>query len=763
MVLTAAAFVAGASLFQLFPILPDGRWLLLLLLLPLLWYRFPSCKPLWTLLIGLLWAFLHASWVLDAKLPADMERKDLEVKGCIVSLPEQMERRIRFEFAVEQAHFDEQRIASPGKIRLSWYKGHPQSLTAGDCWHLQVRLKRPHGSYNPGGFDYEGWLFRQGIRATGYVRQWDGTRQLESREIRYGLHRMRQQVRERLETLAGELPGMALIKALSLGDRSGLDPATWQHFTRTGTNHLIAISGLHIGIVAGWGYLLMQFLWSRSVCCTQRIPAPVAAAFASLILATLYAALAGFSVPTQRALVMLVVVMGSRILRLTATPAKVLAVALLFVVILDPLSLLSPGFWLSFAAVAVILFSMGNRLENGWWFRWGRVQWVVAIGLFPLLLLLFSRVSLIAPVVNLIVVPWFTLILVPLAMLVLLLLPLPYIAEPLLQLASRLLSGTTDLLAWAAQLPEAVWITPNLSPWVLLSLFIAIILLLLPRGFPARWLGVVLMLPVLMPDTERPGHGEIAFTMLDVGQGLATVVRTQNHTLVYDTGARFSDRFDVGSAIVVPFLQHSAIHQVDTLILSNGDADHSGGSEALLQAFPVSKVLSGEPERFQNPSVSGCRAGMQWQWDGVDFLILHPHDNDTMIGNNSSCVLKVSNLQGSLLLTGDIEQQAEQLLLSRHGEQLATDIVQVPHHGSMTSSTPDFVTAVAPRFALISAGYRNQYNFPRPEIRQRWQERGAQFLDTASSRAIHFRLLKDGRILGPQRERDSRRHYWSML
>ena len=763
MVLIAAAFAAGASLFQLFPILPDSRWLLLLLSLPLLWYRFPHCKLLWALLIGLGWAFLYASWVLERELPAGMERKDLEIEGCILSLPEQLGRRIRFEFAVEQVRFEQQYYASPGKVRLSWYKGHPESLTAGDCWRLQVRLKRPHGSYNPGGFDYEGWLFREGIRATGYVRNWAGTRQLESREIRYGLHRIRQQVRTRLETLAGGLPGMALVKALSLGDRSGLDPILWQHFTRTGTNHLIAISGLHIGIVAGWGYLLVQFLWSRAICCTLRVPAPVAAACVSLVLATLYAALAGFSVPTQRALIMLGVVMGSKILRLAVAPVQVLAVALLLVVIVDPRSLLSPGFWLSFAAVAVILFAMGNRLEKGWWFRWGRVQWVVAIGLLPLLLLLFSRVSLIAPVVNLIAVPWFTLVLVPLVMLVLLLLPLPQIAEPLLRLLSSLLSGTTDWLAWAAQLPEAVWITPRLSPWVLLSLFLAIFLLLLPRGFPARWLGVVLMLPALMPDTVRPGHGEIAFTMLDVGQGLAAVVRTQNHTLVYDTGARFSERFDVGSAIVVPFLQHNAVSRVDTLILSNGDADHAGGSEALLQAIPVKNVLSGEPERFKDLSVSDCRAGMQWQWDGVDFLILHPRQEDDLAGNNRSCVLKVSNRKGGLLLTGDIEQQAEQLLLSRHGERLTAEIVQVPHHGSMTSSTPGFVTAVAPRFALISAGYLNRYNFPRPEIRQRWQERGAIFLDTASNGAIHFRLLEDGRILGPQRERTSQRNYWSTL
>ena len=762
MVVYVIAFVGGASLFQLFSTLPSSNWLLLFLPLIFLWIRYPNISICWAFVAGLLWALLHAALILSSELPLELERQNVEVTGCIASLPEKIGRRVRFQFDIEKMEYEGRTVSGPGRVRLSWYSSkNNHQLIAGDCWQLLVRMKRPHGSYNPGGMDYEGWLFREGIRASGYIRQWDGNRRIERNRPEYFVHRIRQQIGQKLQQIGGHGEGLALLKALTIGDRSGLTSAHWQTYSKTGTNHLVAISGLHIGIAAGWVFFLTRLLWSRCSWLTQRLPAPTAAAVLALCSAIIYAALAGFSVPTQRALVMLAILLLAKILNRSICSSQTLAAALLAVVFFDPPSILSPGFWLSFSAVAVILFAMGNRLKVSSWRQWGEVQWVVAIGLIPLLLIFFSQVSLISPLVNLIAVPIFTLLLVPLALMVLLLLPLPALAEPLLSWVSQLLVWSGQGLSYAASMPISVWQSGYLPGWIWPSTVLAVLLFLLPRGVPGRWLGFLLLLPPLMIVPERPKSGEFYFTLLDVGQGLSAVVQTEHHTLVYDAGARFSDRFDVGSAIVLPFLQFKGIQAVDQVVVSNGDADHAGGVAALYQGIPVVNVMSGEPERLEDIPAVRCQAGMQWDWDGVRFSVLHPTQDERLKGNDLSCVVLISNGAASLLLTGDIERKAEKILLATDLNRLDVDIVQVPHHGSKTSSSLAFVDAISAEYAVVSAGYKNRFSFPKIEVQQRWSTSGAAFYNTAKSGSLAFRVGRDGQIDGPIEERKRQGHYWS--
>ena len=760
MVIFAIAFASGVSLFQWFSILPAIGWLLLCLPLAFFWIRFPRLSVCWAFAAGLLWAQLHATLILSSELAPALERQDLEVTGCIASLPEQIGRRTRFQFDIKQMHHNGLAVSGPDRVRLSWYAQKNSRLQAGDCWQLLVRLKRPHGSYNPGGMDYEGWLFRNGIRAGGYIRQWDGNRRIESNHSKYFIHRIRQQIGDKLQQMANGNGGLALLKALTIGDQSGLTPEQWQTYSRTGTNHLVAISGLHIGIVAGWAFFLGRLLWSRCSWLSLRLPAPTAAAMMAFFSATIYAALAGFSIPTQRALIMLAIILSAKILRRSNRPSQVLAVALLVVITLDPPSILSPGFWLSFTAVAVILFAMGNRMTTSRWRQWGEVQWVVAVGLAPLLLIFFSQISLISPLVNLMAIPLFTLLLVPLALLVLLLLPLPNFAEPLLHGVLQLLIWSSEWLADMAGLPMATWQSTHLPVWAWPLISLGILLFLLPRGVPGRWLGIVLLLPLFMIEPERPEHGGIHFSLLDVGQGLSAVVQTRNHTLVYDAGAKFSNRFNSGSAVVLPFLQFNGIRVVDQMVVSNGDADHAGGASALYEGIVVRGVMSGEPERLDVPAIR-CQAGMQWHWDGVTFTVLNPAQDTAFSGNDLSCVIHITNGAASLLLTGDIERPAEERLLVTDRRRLAADIVQVPHHGSMTSSSIDFVHAVSARYAVVSAGYKNRFSFPKPEIHQRWISSGAAFYNTTSSGSIHFEIGRDGDISGPTEERLQQRRYWT--
>ncbi len=762
----AAAFLSGILVFQQMPSLPSPYWFAAgAALAACAWRWRPLRLPLW-FACGFLWTLFHAQHILSHALPADREGTDVVVEGMVAAIPERHDRMIRFEFAIDALPRDGQApavsIPVPMRVRLSWYEGSPP-LNAGERWRLRVRLKRPHGFANPGGFDYEGWLYRKHIRATGYVRADPSNRLLESGTAHYPLQRLRQILGERIMAAlpARELGGV--IVALAIGDYQHIERTQWEVFRRTGTTHLVAISGLHVGMVAALLFILVRRSWGWMPGAALRWPAQHAGAVAAMAAALSYAALAGFAVPTQRSLVMIVTVMAALLLRRGHTLIRTFTVALLLVLIYDPLAVMDGGFWLSFGAVAAILFGMSARSgAGGWWWRWGRVHVLVTIALAPALLLLFQQLPLASPLANFIAVPWISLIVVPLVLIgTALLMLLPTIGAAVLQFAAFLLELLWPLLDAVAAADWAQWSQHAPGGWGLAVALAGVVLLLAPRGIPGRWLGLLCFLPGLMLLPPRPAPGESWLTVLDVGQGLAVVVRTHAHVLVYDTGARFSPDFDAGGAVVLPYLRSQGVRAIDTLLISHGDNDHVGGAEALLRQMPVRRLITGADAAPVGAGTvaEACADGMSWTWDAVRFEIIHPPADSNLKRNDASCVLRVRSGATTILLPGDIEAQAEARLLDS-GHDLAAQILVAPHHGSITSSTHAFVRAVAPRYVLFPVGYRNRWNFPHAQVRSRYQEVGAMAFDSARHGAVTIRLSSAGAMDAPQTYRQARRRYW---
>ena len=758
------AFLGGILALQLFTELPELYWLGLICLMVLLWFYCPHPGLKWInwLLVGFFWAWLNAWWILEQYVPENLEGKDLSVTGYIAGIPKQKGRLWQFEFDIVSARLNHQQVNVPTHVRLNWY-GQTPALHAGDLWQFTVRLKRPHGFMNPGGFDYEKWLFTKRIRATGYIRGKQAYTLLASNRLDYPLQRLRQHVQSHLATFLPDHPMLGVVSALTVGYREQINQQQWETFRHTGTNHLVAISGLHIGFVAGWVFFVVRWGWSRLGRWPLRLAAPRVAAVLAFLAAGSYAALAGWSLPTQRALIMVAVVMLGILLRRHVLPSQGLALALLLVLLHDPLAVLSPGFWLSFGAVGLIFMGLqGKRHGIRWWDKWFRVQWIVGLGLLPMLLLFFQQASLISPLANFVAVPVVSLLVVPLLLSGLLISGLSVTAgRYLIEWGADTMQYLTDLLAWMGQQPNTSWIgvIPDLP--VLLFSVVGILLLMFTPLRSARWLGLVCLLPLLFQHATRPRQGEVYFTLLDVGQGLSAVVQTQNHSLVFDTGPRFNSQFDTGRAVVIPFLQQQQIKTLDKLIVSHGDNDHIGGVDSLLATIPVGQIYTSARILLDSGKGTPCVQGQTWQWDGVTFSMLHPQAlTRGEYGNNQSCVLFIRTRYGSVLLPGDIEKEAEYSLLAQLSGKLRADILIAPHHGSNTSSTQAFIQAVQPTHVLFPIGYRNRYRFPSHKVLARYQQTGVQQFDTARDGAINFNLTAQQAGLAPRLTRQSQQRYW---
>jgi competence protein ComEC len=759
----ALGVLIGIVAAQQFTHPPPLWWAVALPLLAVPAWRHPVSKTLLWAGVGLAWAVWRADVLLGPAWPEQAMRQDAVLSGYVSSIPQVSAHGLRFRFRVEAASLHGRALQEfPSVVRLSWYGATPR-LRPGQRWQLRVRLKPPNGFMNPGGFDYERWLFRQGIRATGYVRPHGAQRQpglTLTPSVR--LNRLRMELAQRIASVVPEGDGRGVLLALTLGIRDGIPQGRWQTLLDTGTNHLIAISGLHVGMVAAVIGLLMRRLWALAPRLTLLLAAPRAAALCALIAAGGYAALAGFTVPTQRALLMLAVVLGGVLLWRRARPAYSLSTALLAVLLLDPLAVMDAGFWLSFAAVAVILYAVTGRFEAGWLRTWGRVQWGLLLGLLPLTALLFQRVAPIAPLANLLAVPWVGLVVVPLALLGLLLLGIwPAAGGLLLGLAGAALGPLWPVLEFLAALPGAHLRLGVPSLTALAFALCGVAWMLAPRGWPARWLGVVMAGPLLWPPSVHPPPGDWRLTLLDVGQGMSAVVQTARHTLVFDAGPRFSPRFDTGEAVVAPYLRSRALRHLDLVVVSHDDNDHSGGVESLLKAYPHTRVLASNAVAWKGSEA--CRAGQGWTWDGVRFEMLSPSARSSGGRNDRSCVLRISGAGGSALLLSDIEAESERGLVGRWGGRLASDVMIVPHHGSATSSTDLFLDAVQPRLALLSRGFANRFGFPKPSVMRRYSVRGIDVADTADSGAlaVSFSRAEGVRLLPGYRAEAGR--YWNRL
>jgi len=769
------AFLIGVVIALQFTHLPSLVWSLLLfpLLLVLLWL--PRVSTVALLLCGVLWLSLRASILLDGTLAPELEGKDAIIEGSIVSIPARRDNSTKFIFAIENISIDGVVVTGPERVRLSWYGyGMSQQIESGQRWHLTVRLKRPYGMMNPGGFDYERWLLQQRINATGYVRKAATNSRLDNHNMVDAFYRLRQHLFDRITHLVGDSNQVGIIQALALGERGQISRQQWQRLQDTGTSHLVAISGLHIGLIAAWVFFTVRWLWPRSLGRYFNIPAPRIAAILAWVAALLYAAMAGFSIPTQRALIMVTVAMLGIIFQRPLALSHIWALSLLAVLIYDPLAALSAGFWLSYAAVGVILFCLGNRLTtNSLWWRFGRIHLIVAIGLAPLLIVLFQNVPLLSPLANFIAVPLVSLITVPLTLSALVFVDvLPVLSGWLLLAAHYSLVALEQVLVTVHKYSTLPIDLPVLDISSTIMLMAGTLWLLAPRGWPARWLGIVGFLPLFFYSIERPAKNTFWLSVLDVGQGSSMVITTENHTLIYDTGARFSDQFDMGSAVVLPYLRAQGLRQVDMLVVSHADNDHIGGAASILAGISVKQVLTSVPSFFTDSSSNApplgyqaCMAGQSWQWDGVTFEWLHPDTdysvkNKRKIRNNRSCVLRVSNGVEAVLLPGDIEKDAERYLLTHQRDKLNANIVVAPHHGSRTSSTKGLVDNINPNYVIYTVGYRNRYSFPKEQVAKRYQDIGAQAYRSDDSGALHFVLDGDGDIAEPRQYRLEQRRFW---
>jgi len=742
-------------------------------------------------------AFGSTGWRADARLATslapELEGRDVVVVGAVASLPQRSTEAWRFRFEVESARLGDKPVALPALLSLGWYASGTAALPAlraGQRWQLALRLKRPHGLVNPLGFDYELHLFEQGVRATGYVR---GTGAAANRllgdDAGHAVDRARQAVRDAIAARVPEASAAGVLAALAVGDQAAIEREDWALYRSTGVAHLMSISGLHVTMFAWLAGLSVGALWRRSARLMLCCPAPLAARWGGLAAAAAYAVFAGWGVPAQRTLLMLatVTVVGTAGLRWSWP--LVWGGAMLVVTAIDPWALLQPGFWLSFVAVGLLMASGEARALVGvssgldaatdrprW--RAGlaglrpmlggalRTQVVATLGLAPLTLVFFQQLSLVGFAANLVAIPAVTLLVTPLAL-------LGVVLPSLWSLGAWTVTALNTGLELLAAPAWSSWTVPAAAPWAVASGLLGAAIALLPLPWRARALALPLLLPLLWPPVQRPPEGAFELTAVDVGQGNAVLLRTARHTLLYDAGPQYSRETDAGERVLLPLLRALGERRLDVLMLSHRDTDHVGGAAALLRGLPLAR-LSGSLEashpllalaRQQGAQVEACAAGQRWDWDGVSFELLHPPaemleraGHEGLKPNTLSCVLRIVGRWGGaerrVLLAGDLEREQELRLATLPPAVIASDVLLVPHHGSKTSSSAAFLDAVAPRMAVLQAGYRNRFGHPAAEVMARYRERGIAVAD--SPRCGAWRHGPEGSTCW----RHARRRYW---
>ncbi|MBS0556485.1 MAG: DNA internalization-related competence protein ComEC/Rec2 [Proteobacteria bacterium] len=761
---TAVVLLAGALAVQTLSALP-AQWIDALVALSgiALAVGIPRLRWFGFFLLAAAWTMWRADIALSQRLPQALEGADILVSGSVQGLPRAQDDATRFEFDVASATHAGTPIAFSGRVRVAWYDTKSDSapiIAPCSQWTLRLRLKRPRGTVNPGGFDFERYALEAGIVATGYVREDAANAQTGSAVL--CVDRWRARILDGISaTLGADSASAHLLRALAFGDQRAMDEHEWAIARATGIPHLIAISGLHIALFASFGVLLVRLGWKLAPRLTLRWPAPLIEAVASLAFAVAYAAIAGLGLPTRRALVMIAALLLANLARRARAPVQGLALAVVALLAWNPVCVLSAGFWLSFVGVAWLMFCLGGAEDRKRWLReLVTAQGVASLGLLPLGIWFFGQSSLVGPLANLIAVPWICFFVLPLTVVAaLLILVFPALGTPLLQLAGWAMQGLWWVLEKMAAWPGALWFFPEPTVWALILAMLGALWLLLPRGVPARALGLFLFLPLLWPARSTLADGEFDATLLDVGQGLSFVVRTRDHALVYDAGAKFESGFDLGEATVVPALHALGIEHVDRLIISHGDNDHAGGAAAVAAAWPGIAVESGEPDRLEIPATQ-CLAGEAWIWNGVAFRIVHPHEPLSAVDNDRCCVLEVRSGASALALTGDITRAVEPEVAAALSPTAPHLVLQVPHHGSKTSSSVEFLETTRPELGLISAGYRNRFNHPNPDVVARYRADRIELFNSAQTGFVATRFGADAAPRVVARGRIDRHPYW---
>lgn len=697
-------FFAGVAFFC-----TKNLWLLCFLLITLLF------KPRWTIviwfLVAMLWCQCHQLWIADQSMPDARVIKQARLQGYVASIPAITASKTQFQF--QATHLGKESVKA--LILLSCYQ-HCPDFRSGQEWVLNAKLQKPLTLGNPGGFDYSNYLHARHINWTGFVGRGD-SHLIESDTKHYPILTLRNHMAETLASIDPDLKTLGILQALTLGITTNVDKDDWDLFRRTGTTHLMVISGAHIGLVAGLTYGFIKWLWCRLSWLCLRCPAPKVASIAGFFMAAIYALLAGFAVPAQRALIVCFFMFFRNFSSQRFGVWQAWRYALFAVMVFEPHSVMMPGFYLSFIAVAILVL-INQRFTIGGFRKTLLMQVACLIGLMPLTLFWFSYGAVNGLVANMLAIPWVSFIIVPLGLFT----TLTGQWFVLTWIVSILTHSIEYLLHYLHWVDSFAYVNLNLSftqfltPLALMIAISLLVLLPLVRLTPVL---VMIAIAAVFPAYEKVNIGEVKIDVLDVGQGLSVVVRTAKHMLVYDTGGKFYHGGDMGKIAIIPYLMTLGVSAMDKVIISHPDLDHRGGLASLEEKFNINELIVDDPV-FYHRGLS-CHQYPDWNWDGISFHFFSiPSFKNSK--NNSSCVLQISTRAGQVILTGDIEKLAEQYLTDTYGERLASSILVVPHHGSKTSSTPQFIKNVAPQFALVSYGFDNRYHFPHQHAMQTYEQ-----------------------------------------
>ncbi len=743
------AFGLGVAGLQICPKIPNITFSVFLLIICIyVIYRFSKTALFFAALLGFAYSSLFANVYLSNRMTLDKSGSAGTVTVQIIDLPNYDVDQWQFQALVLES--DEFSEFVGKKIKLSWYRTE-QHINSGDIWKLQVKLSIPNGVQNPGGFDSEQRALQQNWVAQGYVKK-----QAEYLAYTNSIDRFRSLISQQIQTT---LPtGKArFIQALALGDTRAITDKDWDILRRTGITHLIAISGFHVGIVALFAVYCSRILFKTFPRVGLVVPWPFAFAWVSIISSFLYTAMAGFAIPTVRTALMIAVLMLAKILYKNISSIHAVALSLFIILLWEPFSILSAGFWLSFSGVLLLIAFMPNTNKQHKVATFMRAQWVVSLGLLPLCIGFFSQTTIIGPIVNMIAIPWISLVVVPLALLGVLFSWTPLVAGFFWNCAYQSMQGFWLVLEYLQQMH---WTAINIAETNIFTIILAILgvcIILFPRPFPAKYLGVFLVLPLFFKTSEQIPENSIRISVIDVGQGLSVLVRTKNHQLLYDTGAGNNSGFSRGTSTLVPALNSLQIDYLDKVIISHGDNDHYGGLEGLQKSIPINSLVASEGSLKE--SFEECKQGDSWKWDGVRFSYLWPSLEISDKKNDRSCVLRIEANSRTVLLTGDISKESEYALIEQYGKQIQSDIIIVPHHGSKTSSSIEFLNIIKPKIALVSSGFQNRFKHPNQKVVERYQYIGATVVNTADLGWIELQSSPTG-WHWIHRERIDNQKYW---
>lgn len=768
---TAVAWLAGNLFMLMWHTLPTMSTIAIVggLVLCAMWGAISTRSRVawWMAIAGLsfLWTWFAACQQSSEILPYETEGQRIEITAKVITLPIPANGRIRFD--ASPSGNNDANAPLPPRIRLSYYtsgknKKKRARLRLGDTFKATVKLKRPWSYRNPGGFDYEKYLFAKGIGATGYI--------IDYTRVKRG-NTARQHIFDRLTSVTAHGGSSGAIAALSLGASGLLNTRQNELLIMTGTRHLFAVSGMHIGLVFGMAFFIAGLFWKTTKRLSHWQAKRDFASAVALPLACAYAWLTGLDVPAQRALVMLTCVCLIGWMRYRLSPGHALGVALIVILLVQPLGTLTISFWFSFVATATIIvyiFSTPSGLpESPQWrlharkFKWIRLQCCVSLVMLVACMALFHQAAINAPLSNLWAIPMMSLLILPGCLLTVLLLPFG-------ETVAGAAAAVTDFLfgiLWSGLGYMTLWDfgfrTHNPPGWSLPLALAGVLALLFAYRAGTRAASLVLFLPLWFGNTQyRPGTGEFEVTFLDLGQGLSAVIRTQKQVVLFDTGIENAG-YSAARRVVIPYLRAANIKNIERLVVSHGDNDHAGGIDTILASLSVGRKIA-SPEVATLHGFETCHAGYEWSADGVQFLFMHPPPDTPMVGNNSSCVLRIGEPGRCVLLTADIEAEAEHILTSTWKRALSCPVILMPHHGSATSSTTEFIAATNPEIAVVTSGRNNRYGFPLTRIVSRYERRGVKILNTAETGALSVRFTRDRApcISGATRFDD--RRYWHL-